>query len=71
MIPSLNEMIGLPLAASAAELGCASERRFEALRDRASAGDANAQRELVALRIAYLNWAYASRRAEAGRVGNA
>lgn len=60
MIPSLNEMIGLPLATSAVELGCASERRFQALLDQASEGDPNAQRELVALRVAYLNWAYAS-----------
>jgi len=60
MIPSLNEMIGLPIASSAEELDSASERRFNALRDRASEGDMNAQRELVALRIAYLNWAYAS-----------
>jgi hypothetical protein len=60
MIPSLNEMIGLPPATSAAELDCASERRFKSVLERASQGDANAQRELVALRVAYLNWAYAS-----------
>lgn len=60
MIPSLSEMIGLPIASSAEELDSASERRFNTLRDRASEGDMKAQRELVALRIAYLNWAYAS-----------
>ncbi|MCX7155067.1 MAG: hypothetical protein NTW45_01315 [Rhodocyclales bacterium] len=60
MIPSLSEMIGLPPATSAAELNCASERRFQVLLDKASEGDTNAHRELVALRIAYLNWAYAS-----------
>ena len=54
----LNEMIGLSPAASAAEVDCASESRFKSVLDRASQGDANAQRELVALRIAYLNWAY-------------
>lgn len=61
MIPSLNDMIGLPPAASAAELDWASETRFQALLDKAAEGDADAQRELVALRIAYLNWAYAGR----------
>jgi len=67
MIPSINELIGLPLATSAAEIDCASERRFRALLDKASRGDTDAQRELVALRIAYLNWAYASQQAGAGR----
>lgn len=71
MIPSLNEMIGLPIATSAAELDSASERRFNALLDKASGGDANAQRELVALRIAYLNWAYASQQLGAGRAERA
>jgi len=67
MIPLLNEMIGLPPATSAADLGCASERRFQALLDKASRGDTSAQRELVALRIAYLNWAYASQQLGARR----
>ena len=31
---------------------------------RASQGDVDAQRQLVALRVAYLNWAYANPRAE-------
>jgi len=67
MVPSLNEMIGLPPATSAAELGCASEKRFQMVLGRASQGDANAQRELVALRVAYLNWAYAGRQLGARR----
>jgi hypothetical protein len=46
MIPSLNEMIGLPLATSAVELDFASEKRFESVLERASQGDPNAQREL-------------------------
>jgi hypothetical protein len=60
MIPLLNEMIGLPPATSAVEIDCASERHFKSILERASQGDANAQRELVTLRVAYLNWAYAS-----------
>lgn len=60
MIPPLNEMVGLPPATSLAELGSASERRFQTVLGRASLGDANAQIELVRLRVAYLNWAYAS-----------
>lgn len=71
MIPSLNEMIGLPLATSAMELDCASERRFKSVLERASQGDPDAQRELVALRVAYLNWAYASQQLGARRPGRA
>ncbi|KAF0163311.1 MAG: hypothetical protein FD157_3181 [Rhodocyclaceae bacterium] len=71
MIPSLNEMIGLPLATSAVELDFASEKRFESVLERASQGDPNAQRELVALRVAYLNWAYASQQLGASRRGRA
>lgn len=59
MIPSLNEIVGLPPATSAAELDSASATRFQAMFDRAAQGDMHAQRELVTLRIAYLNWAYA------------
>jgi hypothetical protein len=60
MIPLLNELVGLPPATSPAELACASEKHFQTVFDRATAGDVNAQRELVTLRLAYLNWAYAS-----------
>jgi hypothetical protein len=67
MIPSLSEMIDLPLAAPAEEIDCAIEERFKSVLARASLGDANAQRELVALRIAYLNWAYASQQLGARR----
>lgn len=59
MIQSLNEMIGLPITSSADEVDNVSAQRFNALLDKASAGDRRAQCELVALRIAYLNWAYA------------
>lgn len=59
MIPPLNEIIGLPPATSAADLDSASAMRFQAMFDRAAQGDLFAQRELVRLRIAYLNWAYA------------
>lgn len=63
MIPPLNEIIGLPAASSPAELHCASESRFLNVLGRASLGDADAQLELVRLRVAYLNWAYAGQAA--------
>ena len=59
MIPPLNEMVGLPPATSPTELCHASERRFQTVLGRASYGDPNAQCELVRLRVAFLNWAYA------------
>lgn len=59
MIPQLNDIIGLPPAASAAELGHASEKHFQRVYERASLGGIEAQRELITLRVAYLNWAYA------------
>jgi hypothetical protein len=71
MIPSLNEMIGLPPATSAAEIDSASERHFKSVLERASQGDANAQHELVALRVAYLNWAYASQQLRARKLDHA
>lgn len=61
-LPALNEIVGLPPAAPAAALGLASEQCFQALFGRASGGDEQAQRELVRLRLAYLNWAYAPAR---------
>lgn len=66
MIPQLNDIIGLPLAASAAELGHASEKHFQRVYERASLGGIEAQRELITLRVAYLNWAYGSRYASQG-----
>lgn len=67
MIPPLNELVGLPAAASPAELDRASERRLQEGFERALAGDAKAQRDLVTLRVAILNWAYASQRARRAR----
>lgn len=61
-LPVLNEIVGLPPAAPPEELGHASEQRFRALFEQASGGDVQAQRELVRLRLAYLNWAYAPAR---------
>lgn len=58
-LPALNEVVGLPLAALPEELGLASEQRFKTLFEQASQGDPQAQGELVTLRLAYLNWAYA------------
>lgn len=71
MIPPLNEIVGLPPATSPAELDCASEQHFKTLIERAARGEANAQGELVKLRVAYLNWAYLGREVEkaAGRNG--
>ena len=62
MLPLLNEIVGLSSAAAPEELGEASEQRFNALFAMASRGDAQAQAELLRLRLAYLNWAYAGRR---------
>lgn len=59
VIPPLNEIIGLPAASSPAELYCASENCFLKVLGRASLGDSDAQHDLVRLRVAYLNWAYA------------
>jgi hypothetical protein len=64
MIPRLNEIVGLPLSSSPAEMDRASEEFFQKVLGRASQGDADAQRQLVALRVAYLNWAYANPRTE-------
>lgn len=63
MVTPLNEIIGLPPATPAPELASAAERCGEALFDRASCGDASAQREIVELRVASLIWAYAGQEA--------
>lgn len=62
-LPALNEIVGLPHAAPPEELGHASEQRFQTLFRQASDGDRQAHGELVRLRLAYLNWAYASKAA--------
>ena len=59
MIQPLNELVGLPPTAPPAEIAAAAESQCEALFFNASHSDANAQRELVALHVAYLVWAYA------------
>ena len=64
MIPRLNEIVGLPPSTPPAEMDRASEDFFQKALGRASQGDVDAQRQLVALRVAYLNWAYANPRAE-------
>jgi len=61
MIQPLNEIIGLPPAASPGELASAADRCCQTLFDRASVGDAKARRQLVELHVAYLVWAYSSR----------
>lgn len=60
-IPRLYEIVGLPAATAPEEIAGASEERFQVLFSHASRGDPAAQRELVRLRVAYLNWAYAVR----------
>lgn len=62
MIPTLNELVGLPAITPPVELAVASERRFLKVLRSASLGDAAAQQELVKLRIAHLNWVYAGQR---------
>lgn len=62
-LPALSDIVGLPRAAPPEELGYASEQRFQTLFRQASDGDRQAQGELVKLRLAYLNWAYASKAA--------
>jgi hypothetical protein len=62
MIPALNDMLGLPSAATPAELDRATENCFRAALGRAERGDARAQIEVVRLRVAYLNWAYTGQR---------
>ena len=64
-IPVLNEIVGLPAAAAPMDVAGASEECFQALFSRASSGDQIARRDLLSLRLAYLNWAYGrARRAE-------
>lgn len=63
-IPPLNEIVGLPAASAATEIACASEQRFRKVLDRASQGDPGARRDLLRLRVAYLNWAYVGQQAE-------
>ncbi|MDO8789608.1 MAG: hypothetical protein Q7J42_16160 [Sulfuritalea sp.] len=60
MIRPLHEMVGLPPETPPAELHCASELHLQAAFERASGGDTDAHSELVSLRFAYLNWAYAT-----------
>lgn len=59
MIPPLNEIVGLPPATSPVDMDCAAETYFKTVLEKASAGDAQSQRDLIQLRVAYLNWAYA------------
>lgn len=61
-IPMLDEIVGLPVAAAPADIAGATEQQFQTLFEKASRGDVAAQRELVNLRLAYLNWAYAGQR---------
>lgn len=58
-VPPLHEIVDLPVATPPAKIADAIEERFRALFSRASRGDQVAQRELINLRLAYLNWAYA------------
>lgn len=65
-LESLPQMVGLPAAADPYEIIRASQSRFMLLIQHAAEGDIDARREVVRLRLAYLNWAYAS----AGEMAN-
>lgn len=67
-IPELDEIAGLPAVTAPDEIAGAIDERFQALFGLASRGDPAAQRELVRLRLAYLNWAYAGQRGRQGAV---
>ena len=58
---SLTGIVGLPSAADPDEILQASQSRFASLIGYAAQGDEQARRDLVRLRLAYLNWAYAGR----------
>lgn len=62
LIPSLNDIVGLPSNTSESDIECAAEFRSQALFDLAAHGDEDAQQRLIELHVAYLNWAYAGRR---------
>lgn len=70
MIRPLHEMLDLPPETPAAELHCASERHLRAAFERASRGDKDAHSELVSLRFAYLNWAYATNERDPSRASS-
>lgn len=55
----LHQLVDLPAATPPAKVVDAIEERFQALFSHASCGNTAARRELVRLRLAYLNWAYA------------
>jgi len=57
-----HKIIGLPHDTAPDELARAADKRWQILIDGASSGDAQAQRELVELHVAYLIWAYAPKR---------
>jgi hypothetical protein len=59
-IPPLNVIVGLPASTAPEDMAYASETHFQALLHLAGRGDADAKRDLVTLRLAYLNWAYPS-----------
>lgn len=54
----LHELVGLPAATPPLEIACAADQHLAELFKQASGGDANAQRDVVRLRSAYLVWAY-------------
>jgi hypothetical protein len=51
-------LMNLPAQTPPAALVEACAKRFQSALEGAAGGDSKAQRELVALRVAYLNWAY-------------
>jgi hypothetical protein len=64
---SLAGIVGLPSVADPEEMIQASQSRFASLIEPATQGDEQARRDVLLLRLAYLNWAYAGgRNAAAG-----
>jgi len=66
----LEEMLGVMPGGSLAQLDCAFECYQAVLQARAWAGDRDAGRQLLDLRLAYLRWAYVpGRKAAETRTG--
>jgi hypothetical protein len=61
MMPTLNDLVGLPSNSPITEIAHAADRCSEGLLKRSMEGEAVAQRELITLKCAYLVWAYAHR----------
>jgi hypothetical protein len=61
-VESLLRIVDLPPVADPEDIVRASQSRFASLMEFATQGDEQARHDLVRLRLAYLNWAYAGER---------